>query len=78
MMRIDKCPYCGATITIGNGSKQGAIGDPFKMCSRCHKSYIEKNCYEYAVAYFYQKLIALNALGNNLAISALIAIFAGS
>lgn len=77
MMRIDKCPYCGATITIGNGSKQGAIGDPFKMCSCCHKSYIEKNCYEYAVAYFYQKLIALNALGNNLAISALIAIFAG-
>lgn len=78
MMRIDKCPYCGATITIGNGSKQGSIGDPFKMCSRCHKSYIEKNRYEYAVAYFHQKLIALNALGNNLAISALISVFAGA
>lgn len=77
MIRVDKCPHCGATITIGNGSKQGAIGDPFTMCYHCRKPYLEKNCYEYAVAYFYQKLIALNALGNNLVISVLIAMFVG-
>lgn len=75
MIRVDKCPHCGATISVGNGDKQGSIGDPFCMCYHCRHPYLEKNCYEYAVAYFYQKLIALNVLGNNLVISVLISIF---
>ena len=56
----NNCPYCGRFLNMTYGIKYN-MGNPLRPCPQCGKQYVERHCYEYAVAHFYEKLLILNA-----------------